>query len=274
LKERDMVRLKDEEPRGFLNLREAVAPQGLSRYWPSDDLAPFVEHHWIVRWNVAEPQITETLPHPSVHMVLERGRSAVVGVMRRKFSRILEGKGRVVATKFRPGAFSGFVDRPVASFTDRRWSVPSVFGGAAARLEDDALAHDDDLAAIEVVESFLRSLRPVATEAMDLAGRITARIAGDREITRVDQIVNQFGITTRQLQRLFRDCVGVTPKWVIQRYRLIESVVRLAGGPPADLAGLALDLGFADQAHFTRDFKKLVGRSPATYARNLGDPRF
>jgi AraC-like DNA-binding protein len=37
----------------------------------------------------------------------------------------------------------------------------------------------------------------------------------------------------------------------------------------ADLAGLALDLGYADQAHFIRDFKRLVGRPPAGYARSI-----
>jgi AraC-like DNA-binding protein len=272
LKERDMVRVKDERPQGILNLRPSDSP-GVSRYWPSDDLAPFVEHYWIVHWNVVEPQTAETLPHPSVHMVLEQGRSAIVGVMHRKFSRILEGKGRVVAAKFRPGAFRSFVDRPVASFTDRRSILASVFGDAASQFEGAVLSHDDDLDAIEVIEPFLRSFRPVATEPMDLAGRVTARIAGGRDITRVDQIVNEFAINVRQLQRLFREYVGVTPKWVIQRYRLIEAAARLAAGTTTNLAALALDLGFADQAHFIRDFKKLVGRAPASYAKSLREPR-
>ena len=100
----------------------------------------------------------------------------------------------------------------------------------------------------------------------------TARIADDRTITRVDQIADQFTMPARQLQRLFREYVGVTPKWVIQRYRLIEAAERLAAGAVADFAGLALDLGYADQAHFIRDFKKIVGRAPAGFARNMLRP--
>lgn len=57
--------------------------------------------------------------------------------------------------------------------------------------------------------------------------------------------------------------------WVIQRYRLIEAAERLAAGTVADFAGLALDLGYADQAHFIRDFKKIVGRAPAGFARSI-----
>lgn len=78
--------------------------------------------------------------------------------------------------------------------------------------------------------------------------------------------VEQFAMSTRRMQRLFREYVGVTPKWVIQRYRLIEAAARLAAGRADDLADLALDLGYADQAHFIRDFKRIVGRPPAGYA--------
>ncbi len=261
-----MVRIKHDKPRGILHVRGA---EGLRRYWPSEDLAAFIEHYWIVRWNVDEPQTAETLPHPSVHMVLEKGRSEIVGVMRGRFSTTLEGAGRVIGTKFRPGAFRAFVDRPVVAFSDRRWPLASVFGAEAAQFAVAALAHEEDTAAIAVIESFLRSLRPTFTAPMELAARITARIAEDRRITKVDQLVEEFAMTTRQLQRLSREYVGVTPKWVIQRYRLIEAAERLAADSAADFAGLALDLGYADQAHFIRDFKQLVGRPPAGYARTL-----
>jgi AraC-like DNA-binding protein len=259
-----MVRVKHDKARGILAARAA---EGLARYWPSEDLAPFVEHYWIVRWSFAEPQTAETLPHPSVHMVLEKEKSEIVGVMRGRFSRKLEGTGRVIGTKFRPGAFRAFVDRPLASFTDRRWPLRDLFGVDAFAAE--ALSHGEDAAAIEVIETFLRSRRPVFTDAMALAGRMVARIAEDRGIARVEQLVDEFAMSARQLQRLFREYVGVTPKWVIQRYRLIEAAEQLASGPPRDFAALALDLGYADQAHFIRDFRKIVGRPPAGYARSL-----
>ena len=266
LKERDMVRIKHDRPRGVLNPRLA---EGVRRYWPSDDLAPFIEHFWIVRWNLDVPQTAETLSHPSVHMVLEKERSEIVGVMRGRFSRNLEGTGRVIGTKFRPGAFRAFVDRPVASFTNRRWPLRSVFGARVGRFDAVAISREEDTEAIAVIEEFLRSFRPTASESMELAGRITARIADDRNITKVEQIAGEFAITARRVQRLFREYVGVTPKWVIQRYRLIEAAGRLASEAAADFADLALDLGYADQAHFIRDFKKLVGRPPAGYARSL-----
>jgi AraC-like DNA-binding protein len=110
----------------------------------------------------------------------------------------------------------------------------------------------------------------VADDGVALSGRVAARIAEDRGVTRVEQLVGEFQVGRRALQRLFRDYVGVSPKWVIQRYRLLDAAERVAAGTAVPWADLALDLGYADQAHFIRDFKRLVGRSPADYARRLG----
>jgi AraC-like DNA-binding protein len=54
---------------------------------------------------------------------------------------------------------------------------------------------------------------------------------------------------------------------VIQRYRLHEAAEQLAAGATVNQFPLALDLGYSDQAHFARDFRALVGVSPAAYAK-------
>src|SRR5262245_42186740 len=59
LNERDKVRIKGERPRGILNVTSEEAMQAAVRYWPSAALAPFVEHYWIVRWDLESPQVAE-----------------------------------------------------------------------------------------------------------------------------------------------------------------------------------------------------------------------
>jgi len=98
--------------------------------------------------------------------------------------------------------------------------------------------------------------------------RIVALIVAERAITRVDHVVERADVGKRTLQRLFHEYVGVSPRWIIKRYRLHEAAQRLADDPDAALADLALDLGYCDQAHFVRDFKSVVGRPPAAYARD------
>jgi AraC-like DNA-binding protein len=71
------------------------------------------------------------------------------------------------------------------------------------------------------------------------------------------------------LQRIFSQYVGVSPKWVIKRYRLHEAAEQLAGGEVVDWPKIALELGYFDQAHFIKDFKTIVGESPAEYIKKI-----
>ena len=91
-------------------------------------------------------------------------------------------------------------------------------------------------------------------------------IQDDPALTSVELAARRHAMSVRSLQRLFRRYVGVGPKWVLQRARLHDAVDRIDTGRASDLASLAVELGWFDQAHFTRDFSALVGQSPAAYA--------
>src|SRR6266566_9547559 len=110
------------KPRGILNLKAGETKFQLSRYLPAQDLSFFVEHYWIVSWDLTgqEPYVQETLPYPSVHLVIEKDQSKVYGVVTRKFARLLENKSRAFGIKFKPGAFArGFRSRI------RMWRLPT-----------------------------------------------------------------------------------------------------------------------------------------------------
>lgn len=94
------------------------------------------------------------------------------------------------------------------------------------------------------------------------------RISTDPSIMKVEDLVPQYGLGKRSLQRLFNRYVGVGPKWIIRRFRLIEAARRLDAGQAASFTDLAASLGYFDQAHFIKDFKALVGRTPSDYVRN------
>jgi len=98
---------------------------------------------------------------------------------------------------------------------------------------------------------------------------IVDSIIAHREITKVDDIVSRLNPNKRTVQRLFKQYVGVSPKWVIKRYRLHEVAERLAGSEVVDWPEIVLELGYSDQAHFIKDFKTIVGRTPAEYAKSL-----
>ncbi|MEO6864531.1 MAG: AraC family transcriptional regulator [Gemmatimonadaceae bacterium] len=240
-----------------------------ARHPPSSDLAFWIDWYWIVRWDLAgqEPRTQETIPHPSVNLVFEKDASGVFGVATRKFTRVLADAGLVFGIKFRPGAFHSFTASPVSDLTDSSRAVLEDFGVDDRVLETEVLTAESDTAMIDVVERFLRAHTPEKDNTVVTVNSVVDYIVAHREVTRVEELARQFGMSTRMLQRLFSRCVGVSPKWVIRRYRLQEAAEQLSGGAVADWSGLALNLGYFDQAHFINDFRSLIGLSPAEYAR-------
>lgn len=264
---------------GILRARGARRSFTLTRIAPSVDLAPWIERHWIVRWDLEgrAPHPQETLPHPCVNLVLERARSGVFGVGTRKFEVLLEGRGQVVGAKFKPGAFQPFFRRSVSELTDRMRTIDEVFGEGGAALEESVLADEDDARQVAAVEAFLRRHAPAPDEGMNVVLRVVEIALADREITTVEELTARAGLSERALQRMFRKYVGVSPKWVIQRFRLHEAVARAEEGVMVDWASLAHELGYFDQSHFIHDFKAQVGCSPAEHAarcmETLATPR-
>lgn len=260
------------EPRGVLGLRAGRRSFEVSRSRPSPALAGLVEHYWTVRWDLRgrDPHTQHTLPHPSVHLVAERDRSGIMGVLTGRFTRELEGEGRAFGVKFRPAGFHPFLGAPVSSLTDRRLAVAEVFGPAGDDLVADLLAAPGDPELAATAEAFLLARLPEVDPNVPAVNRVVGLIMADREITRVQQVTDRTGIGARRLQRLFATYTGVTPKWVIQRSRLHEAVERLDQGDHVDLGFLARDLGYFDQAHFARDFRATVGRPPTAYTRPRG----
>ena len=252
---------------GVLRSRAGARAFQLTRRAPSPDLAPWVERHWIVRWDLEgrEPYPQETLPHPCVNLVIDAGKSGVFGVGTRKFEVLLEGRGQVVGVKFKPGAFHPFLRRPVSELTDRMLPLDDVFGGGGAELERAVLEGEDDARQIALIEAYLRPHLPAPDEQVTAVLRVIERALADREITTVEELAARSRVPERTLQRMFRKYVGVSPKWVIQRFRLHEAVARAEEGVMVDWASLAHDLGYFDQAHFIHDFKAQVGRSPTEH---------
>jgi AraC-like DNA-binding protein len=253
-------------PRGVLYPQRRSSLGSLDRVAPSDDLAPFVAHYWIITWDLRghPPQVQETLPHPSVHIALERGRSAIYGVVKGRFTRMIEGKGRVFGIKFRPGGFYPFIRSPVSRLTNRIAPLDD------PSLEDRVLAKRGERTMIAVAEDYLRRRRPERDPVAERIGALVEEIATDRTITNVDVLAKRSAIGVRSLQRLFSRYIGVSPKWVINRHRLHEAVSQLNTGQTVDWTRLALDLGYFDHAHFINDFKAMIGRTPGEYTAGHG----
>ncbi len=262
--------------RGVLRPDETAATAGLRRdtaVHPA--LAPFVERYWSVRWDLTgrPPFRSEVLSHPSVNVSVESGDRPrfgfalpavlVHGVVSRRFTVDLVGIGRVTAVKFRPGGFRAFTG--VLPACNGVSALRAELGVDAAVLRAAVLASEDDGDRVAALDAALAPHAPEPEPAyLDLIALLD-RMVDDRSLVRVDQVADLAATSTRTLQRLFAAYVGLSPKAVLARYRLQDAAALIDAGEVDDLAALAADLGWFDQAHFSRDFRKVVGVTPSAY---------
>lgn len=255
--------------RGVLYPARHVEAVVAGRHDPSAEAARFVELYWHVRWRVDGTHDSKVLSYPSVHLVFEDPEPRIYGVVRDLFVRRLEGEGQVLGVKFHPGCFRPFARGPVSAFTDRTVPASEVFGPEVVERGREILARRETAELAALAEEFLLERLPepdpVAAEVAGMVERISAR----PDLFRVDQAAEALHTSTRTLQRLFAEYVGVSPKWVMRRARLQEAATRADAGDAVDWAALAAGLGYFDQAHLVRDFTATVGVPPARYARGV-----
>lgn len=255
--------------RGVLRLPPEYAGLTVSRHCPSSALAHCIDYYWRVSWDLRgrPPHRQETLPHPNVYLVFENGRLSISGVTTGKFTRMLAGHDFAFGVKFRPGGFHPFLKGSVSSLTNRIVAANRVFGGDGDELEAALNCARGEEGLVAAVETFFLRHAPEPDQNVDLADRLVHQILEQPAIRTVGHLADATSVSKRSLQRVFKEYVGVPPKWVIRRYRLHELIARLAIGEGLNWPDLALELGYFDQAHLIHDFRTITGYSPADYQR-------
>jgi AraC-like DNA-binding protein len=265
----------------------------LTRVFPSQQVASIVRHYWIPRWNIADgAQVRQNvLDYPAMNLVIEAEDARLYRALRGRSIRTLTGSGWAFGALLQPGAGRRLLDAsarsvPAAGMPIERLTAPG--GREVAAAVRDAYANgvgeanetneandanDADRAMIAEFESWLVGLNLAPDPDAERVRDIVTAVESDRSLLRVDALAAQFGIGVRRLQRLITEYIGFGPKWLIQRYRLQEAAHALADAAPPRIADLAAALGYADQAHFGREFKTVVGATPSEYLADASRTR-
>lgn len=276
-----------DDTRGIVDPAGMRAVATLERYPPGAVLDGLVDWFWAVAWELppGAEHVQRVLTHPGSHVsvgTLDRaGRvhrpaaGRVYGVSRRVDVRRLTGRGWTVAAKT-SGGLCALTGRPAHTLTDAEVPLDGVLDLPAGRAGDVAAAvaaADGEPARVAVLRAVLERVvagrpPPLLAQAREVTA-VAAVAETDRSVVRVEQLAAAAGVGVRTLQRMFSRHLGVSPAWVIRRWRIVEAADRAAAGVPVAWAALAADLGYADQAHLVRDFRAHLGTTPAAYSRTL-----
>ena len=267
--------IRPDETSGVLH------PDNLTRYdarWidPDPAVRDVVDQYWHVRWRLdPDESIAQTIVDlPAVTLTIEAGdvpsALVVTGLHHGAWRRRISGSGDVFAIRLRPAGLGVLGSLRPQDVADAE--VPLTAGlddrlyALMTRLADERSAEARARAADVLIADRLRDHPPpaahlLANQALDELRARAYRRTGT-------PLSAHLGVSERSVQRALAATLGIGPKQAARRIRLQEAA-RAVAVHGDDLAEIAVELGYADQAHLTSDFREATSTTPGAYRRQL-----
>lgn len=180
----------------------------------------------------------------------------------------------VVGLRFRPGAAVRWLGAPMSEIVGCQVDLGSFWGARARDLAErigEAETSRERLARLEAgLGRLAPAIDPPARD-MALVFRLLGRHA-EESGRGMATLLDRLDISERTLRRRCRDTFGYGPK-TLDRILRFQRFLGLAGGAgEARLRALAYEAGYADQAHLTREVRRLSGLTPAAILRQISPP--
>jgi AraC-like DNA-binding protein len=221
---------------------------------PPEALRGVVACLWVRVLDVARE--VRVVPDGCTDLVWRRGQGVLVAGpdTGAKVDRFRAGD-LLIGVRFTPGAAGGVLGLPLDELRDLRVDALEV---------DRAFFLDPDLAPAEVLRKLMSGC--VVRPGVDPLVAAAVRRLGREQL---NAIAKDLYVSERQLLRRFRVAVGYGPA-TLRRVLRFQRFVEAVDAGRTELASLALDAGYADQAHLTRETRRLAGLSPLAFVRNRG----
>lgn len=237
----------------FYAQRNARIEEGAALHPVTARAAPLLEFHFGDRIQVAyqEPKSVETSP-----------RAVVVGMQTHYRGQLrLRGNVDCFVIMFQPTGLHRLFSIPMPELTDRSYEAHSVFGACISLLEH-RLADCRTLSErVAVADEFLvqRSLGVCGSDGISAAAN---RILFGGGNARIAALANDAGLSTRQFERGFIQCVGMRPKLYARIARFEAALDSKARSSSNSWTDVAHQYGYFDQMHMVHDFEDFAGHTP------------
>jgi AraC-like DNA-binding protein len=229
---------------------------------PAEDVTPDAYIELIV--NVGTPYVLQVEGAPDREMP----RAILVGLQSKPLIFRCDGTVKLVATRFYAWGALPFLSDQARGLNNLSATLGREWNDLATRIEP-SVREDDYDAAVAMVEDHL--IERLLTARVDLKNIHSAAkmLYLQKGRFRVAELAEHCDLSTRQLQRQFQEVVGVSAKTLARSIRFEQVRKQLMLDPNQSLTALAYEHGYADQAHFIRDFKEFADRTPSECAREM-----
>ena len=242
---------------------------------PPESVDAWVRWFWIPEWHVAPGRVSrqEIIAFPACNLAVEPDLVGLAGPTTRRSHRDLTGRGWTVGALLHPAAVPHLVEDPVAvRDAYLTLDLPDLHAAVSAAMTSDDEGAVRRSRAVDAFADWLHENLPAPGPEALLANAMADLIDGDPSVLQVEDAAARLGVSVRTLQRLARQYVGLPPAAMIRRRRLQEAAERLRRDPGTHIASVANDLGYADHAHLTTDFRNVLSFTPSAYRSTADGP--
>jgi AraC-like DNA-binding protein len=250
-----------------------------SEHGPSPALRPYVDCFWFLEGSEgAEAGAAPILPDGRMELIVNYGdpfqrlrgnvseiqpRSFLTGQMTGPIVLRPARDAGILGIRFKPGGAYPFFNFPQSEILDQTASLDWLWGRLAREIEERVCAATRQSDKIGVMERILVAKLKTRTNMM-LDAAIAEILASDGLIY-VEDIARGLGTSRRNLERQFKDHVGIGPKMLARILRFQRIFKTLEENASDRWISIALECGYYDQPHFIREFREFSGKSPAAY---------
>lgn len=249
------------------------------RISPAPGLEQIIECYWIIENDDPAPQLQKIIPDGFCEIIFHYGdpyriqlkadwetqsHSLLAGQIRQYFFLENTGISGVTGIKLQPAALTHLFNLDMHLFTDRVVPLPETLGKRLEALEQSLLATRDHDVVVSLLDEYFTKLLSTTAYVPNAADNAVQLIFSHKGMIPVKDIIAQLGTSERQLERVFKKYIGLSPKFYARIIRF-STIFQLIRENAPEWVGLAYESGFYDQSHFIRNFKAFTGEDPSQY---------
>lgn len=260
------MKVNNEEIKGVLHRKVNEDNYHLRRYFPSDIFNGFIEQFWFVNWSLEgqKSHTQQNLPDPNFHLIISNEGVKLLGPVSKVYSYKMEEVGRIIGVKFETGALKGLLPLPIEEYVNREILAKEIFGSDLVNNFIPLYENENDSEVISYIQDNLASFVQPISKSKATTQSLFSLIKNNENIYTVKQVASYANISSRSVQRYFLEYVGLSPKWVIRKYRLSRVLDELENNS-VSILDIVTQLEYVDQSHLIRDFKEVLGITPSRY---------
>lgn len=246
-------------------LHQSIAPNAAAK--------PAVEALFVTECLLDAPGVS--IPRAEPHLVIRFDSSTrqgldlhAVGARQRAHRKILRGGQRVVMARLRLGTHEAIFGVPSSAIAESIVPLEDLWGDAAARLSE-RLARVGDLHDVATILQDAIVKRLAVSTLHEAHTRLALDAASRLGTARVNDVAEALGVSERNLRRVFRETIGMSPKEFARLTRFHLALHAARAKSHVDWASVAVAAGYYDQAHLIAEFREIAGATPRALLTEL-----